>query len=396
MRPVAHLADSDDAIAFAAFHTLILPAMRNAARGPLRRARHAGRACHGPAGTDWCADCEATVDDLLLESFTRLRTALTGPVPKTRSGEPVRELAALRAHLTDPQARTQDTRAFAATLCRPACDEEPKWLRAARAQLVHYPLRHLEARIRRADAVRRGAAARPDRDLREAAWAAPLRTDPTDLDLLLLAVFRLRRGAADPFEVPADLRERHGLDGVEAARRMSTALARLRAANLGFFAANIGDLATASTVSGGTGGTGGSGASGVPGADRISVPAAAGDPQEQLWITAERGSARATLHRLVTARPGEAAARARRRGAYRTVASAVCAVSFGDGGDPVGTAVRLLDLGPKSAARLVRRLVALIAAAGLEWTATRITAQVTVPRVRPAREREPHHSLRSR
>jgi hypothetical protein len=368
MRPIAHLADHDDAIAFAAFRTLVLPAVRDAARGPLRRARHAGRACHGPVGTEWCAECEVTVDDLLLESFTRLRAALTGPVPQTRSGEPVRELAALRAHLQDPQAWDQDTRAFAATLRAPAGDDEPRWLRAARAQLVHYPLRHLEAQTRRADAVRRGAAARPDRDLREAVWAAPLRADPVVLDLLFLAVFRVRRGTADLFEVPADLCERHGLDRAEATRRMGEALTKLRAANSGFFAANLGEHIT-----------------GVPGGDRAAAPwveagdVAGGDPQERLNAADDRRSAREILLRLVAERPGEPAARTRRCRAYRAVAAQVCAVGSGDGGDPVGAAIRLLGLAPETAARLVRRLVVLIAAAGVEWS-----ARLASPTVSPA------------
>jgi hypothetical protein len=83
VRPVAHLADGDDAIAFAAFHTLVAPALRAAARWPLRRARHTGSPCRAPAGTGACADCEATLDDLQLDAFARLRTALAGPLPTT-------------------------------------------------------------------------------------------------------------------------------------------------------------------------------------------------------------------------------------------------------------------------------------------------------------------------
>ncbi|MCD0449395.1 hypothetical protein LO762_09355 [Actinocorallia sp. API 0066] len=130
-------------------------------------------------------------------------------MPTTRAGERVRELVVLRDFLTSQEAAHEDAAAHAAALA--GTDEAPAWLRAMRAQLVHYPLRHLEERVRRADAVRRGASARPDRDLRQAAWAAPLRSNEADLDLLIAAVFRARRGAPDPCEPPTDLLTRHHL-----------------------------------------------------------------------------------------------------------------------------------------------------------------------------------------
>lgn len=353
MRLVAHLADSDDAIAFAAFHTLIAPALRDAARGPLRRARHAGRACHGTASTDWCADCEADIDDLLLDIFTRLRTTLLGPTPSTRSGETVRELALVREHLTNSLAGDQDAAAFSRQLRGPGEDAEPRWLRAVRAQLIHYPLNHLEERTRRADAVRRGAAARPDRDLRTAAWAAPLREDPVELDLLLLAVFRARRGGTDLYDVPADVRDRHGLSRAATSRRMTAALAKLKMVNPGFFAANVAD---------------------PRGIDPLpaDAPQAAADPQERAANAAACEAAREELHRLVSG-SGEASADGH-SDAYRAVVAAVCAAGDGSGDDPVGVAVRSLGLAPEGAGRLVRRLVTLTAAAGPEWT-TRLTTR---------------------
>ncbi len=344
MRPVAHLADGDDAIAFAAFHTLVAPALRAAARWPLRRARHAGSPCRAPAGTGACADCEATLDDLLLDAFARLRTALAGPLPTTRSGEPVKEMALLREHLMSPRARDEDAAAFAGPLATGGRDGEPAWLRAARAQLVHYPLRHLEERVRRADAVRRGASARPDRDLRQAVWAASLRADAAGLDMLILAVFRVRRGVADPFEVPDDLRERHGLTRADASRRMGEALRALREANPAFYAANIGG----------------------PGAAVPAVTAA--DPQERVETAAGRSAARATIRRLLDAAEGEPARRAARRSGYRAVVAAVCAVGAGRRSAPVAVAAERLGLAPEPAGRLVRRLAILVAAAGVDWS----------------------------
>ncbi|MEO3807202.1 hypothetical protein [Nonomuraea sp. B1E8] len=334
MLPLAHLADPDDAIAFPAFYALTAPAMRAAARKPLYRARHAGIPCHAPVGPGGCAECEATIEDLLLAGFARLR----GPLPTTRTGEPVRELALVRYHLVSPQAEYEDTAALAHALRRPAVEGEPPWLRAARAQLIHYPLVHLEGRIRRDDAVRRGAAARPERDLQQAAWAAPLRTDPVTLDLLILAVCRARRGASC-CEIPADLCERHGLSMSEARRRTDAALQRLRCLNPAFYAANLDDdpLAGISWAVGYTCST----------------------------HIVERDAARETLHRLLAA-PGPTYRRA-----YQAVVASICAAGSGERADPVRLAMTSMGLTPPTAQRLIRTLVSLAAAAGLDWCAAR-------------------------
>ncbi|MEU4828515.1 hypothetical protein AB0H37_42260 [Actinomadura sp. NPDC023710] len=94
--------------------------------------------------------------------------------------------------------------------------------------LLDRVIRERSPLVQRAGAVRRGASARPDRDLRQAAWAASLRTDPAVLDMLVLAVFRVRRGVTDPCQVPDDLRRRHGLTRPDATRRMAQALRALR------------------------------------------------------------------------------------------------------------------------------------------------------------------------
>lgn len=341
MRPISHMADRDDAIAFAAFHTFVSPALRIVARGPLHRARHAGRACGAPTGPGWCAECEATVDDLLLASFARLRSALSGAMPNTRSGQLVREMVVVCEHLVSADAQDEDGAAWAGKLGAES-DAEP-WLRAAWAQLVHYPLLHLEERTRRADAVRRGASARPDRDLRQAAWAAPLRDDPAGLEMLIVLVHRMRRRVSDPFQVPDDVRERHGLAHAEASRRMGTALKALRAANPGFFAANIGEPVTGHGI-------------------RPPV-----DPYESIVMATERAQARATLARLLMVRadepmPGTA------RTSYRDVIAALCALSAGQRADPLAAAVRELGVAPEQAAPIVRHLAVQVAAAGVEWT----------------------------
>ncbi|WP_242910926.1 hypothetical protein [Actinomadura terrae] len=338
MRPLSHLTHPDGDIAFHAFHAFVSPALRVAARGPLLRARHAGRPCGAPTGSRWCADCEATVDDLLMDGCKRLRTALSKEVPVTRAGQPVREMALVCEHLLSPDAKEEDSISWAPRLRETGNIVEPAWLRAARAQLVHYPLRHLEEQTRRADAVRRGASARPDRDLRQAAWAASLREDPAGLEMLIVAVLRIRRRVPDPFQVPDDIRERHGLTRTEASRRLGRALSALRTANPGFFTANI-----EAPVG-------------------LELPAAPPDGP------AGQDHARATLARLLTSRVNEPDPHATRRKTYRKVATAVCEIGIGRPADPVAVATQDLGIAPELAGRMVRRLAVLVATAGVDWT----------------------------
>ncbi|MGW2146808.1 hypothetical protein ACWCOT_21065 [Nonomuraea bangladeshensis] len=357
MRPLAHVAHPDDAIAFPAFYALTAPAVRAVAGGPLRRARHAGAACHAPVGPGACADCEATLDDLILAGFVRLR----GPLPTTRSGVPVRELALVREHLTAPEAAYEDVTVLAQVLRGPTVEGEAAWLRAARAQLIHYPLARLEERIRRDDAVRRGAAAKPDRDLREAVWAAPLRTDPATLDLLIFAVFRARRGASVcDIPIPVDLCERHGLSQEEARRRLDAALRHLRILKPAFYAANLDDEPL----------------TGVPWAAGYAYPAAHG--------TFERTVAQETLRRLLTT-----SGPARCRG-YEAVIAGICAAADEDDcAGLVSLAMASLHLTPPAARQLIRTLTPLIAAAGLEWSETHCSSVVRLAGTRIRREHVP-------
>ncbi|MFG1694141.1 hypothetical protein [Nonomuraea sp. NPDC049309] len=345
MRSLAHVAHPDDALAFPAFYALTAPAIRAAASGPLRRARHAGAACHAPIGSGFCAECEATIDDLILTTFTRLR----GPLPTTRSGEPVRELALVREHLTSPEAANEDVTIPAHALRRPPSEGEAAWLRAARAQLVHYPLARLEEKVRRDDAVRRGAAARPDRDLRQAAWAAPLRTDPVALDLLIFAVFRARRGTPER-DIPADLCERHGLSQEEARRRLNAALRRLRTLNPAFYAANLGDEPFAR----------------VPWTTGC-APSHDADP--------DREDARQTLRHLLTQ-----SSHVRRR-TYETVISHICAAAQeADHASPIDLTTIAPNLTPADARHLFLILTPLVVAAGLDWCEAQCATASALPR----------------
>lgn len=353
----ADIADPDATRAFSAFRALIGPALRDVVRSPLRRARHAGRACRDPVSLHWCHDCEQTVDDLFLDIFSGLRSVLAGRTARTRAGVPVREVALVAEHLASPAAYADDLASCAARLRCPPARGEPPWLRATRAQLVHYPTRHLEAAVRRTDAIARGGSARPDRDLRQAVWAQPLRADPADLDLLQAVLGRLRRGAADPFAVPDDVPSRCGLDAATARRRTWDALTRLRELRPEFYAANVTALLPVEDL---------------PDDDRPPPPAVspggrdvAGDPE--VWVLAgeEARASRMLLSRLVA--PVSERARLRRE-VYRTVLARVCAA---DGGaseaDPVGACSRLLGLDGLAAERFVRRLARLIGTAGVDW-----------------------------
>jgi hypothetical protein len=236
---VSDLASTDPAAAFVPFSRLFAPALRRITRSPLMRARHWAGPCAGPMRGSWCADCESTVDDLLLASYDRLRRSLTGDVPQTAAGTAVRELEEVVTHVRSAAARYEDIAPLVTVLRRDARAGESRWLRAARAQLIHYPALRLEERVRREDAVSRGGSARPDRDLRQAVWAAPLRSDPLTLELLLAYIGRLRHGAHAPFSLPPDLLSRLGIDARSASQKLSTALSVLRKLRPQYYAANV-------------------------------------------------------------------------------------------------------------------------------------------------------------
>ena len=359
---VADMADADEAIAFAAFYEMVAPAMGAAIRGPAASVFHGGRRCPGPAvptaRARWCADCQEVLDDLLLGSFTRLRSAIAGVVCQTSAGEPVRELASLARHILSVEADAQDTAETSGVLCRQrlTSDLGRGWLRAAMAQLVVYPTRHLTSGLRRQVAVRRGAAARPDRDLRTARWAAPLRGDAAGLELLIWYVERAQHArVVDPTMVPATLLRRFDLDLAQATTRLSAALRQLRMVNPDFSAANI---ETAEPLL-------------VGSATELStiVDPATADPYPAT-LAVSCAVAQVALSRMLTIRAGESPGLTGRRCGYRAVLRAVCRTADGDRRHDTQVwrvCQRQLPLGPQAARRLVRRLVVLVAAAGLDW-----------------------------
>ncbi len=233
---IASLSEAD---AFYAYHSLVWPALRDAARGPLIRARHHGRPCRGVDVSRWCDDCEETVEDRIVAGFRGFRESTHGTVRRTRAGEPLREMSTIVDWVTSPAAGNEGIDGPARLLRRRPVQGEPAGARAARAQLVHYPLLNLEAQVRRDDAVARGASARPERDLKQAKWAAPLRADSAAFDLLVDAVVRLRNGHQDPHAIPGAMLDQLGLDLATARRLLREELELLRSLRRDFFMANV-------------------------------------------------------------------------------------------------------------------------------------------------------------
>lgn len=236
---LAAVASARQSVAVQAYFSLISPALQDAARGALRRALHDGKPCRGVQGSRPCDICEQVIADHVLASYKKLRAALAGDLPKTRNGDPVREMRTVVEWVTAPEARAENIGRMARLLRRRPREGEPAGLRAARAQLVHHPLHSLEARLRREQAQARGASARPDRDLMTSAWAASLRKDPAAFDLLIDAVLRLRHGSRDLYGFSAEKLEQHGLDLTTARRLLRQALNRLRVLRPEFYMANV-------------------------------------------------------------------------------------------------------------------------------------------------------------
>jgi hypothetical protein len=325
----------------------------------------------GARGGHPCAECVEVIDDLVLDTFTRLRRAIAGQIAYTKTGELVTELALVAAHVQSTEATDEDAATMAARLIRLNLsdpDAGQAWLRAAKAQLVHYPTRYLTATLRRDIARTRGGAARPDRDLTTAAWATPLRRSKAGLELLIAFVYRLRQGAPNPHPVPEDIQSRHELTDAQAYTLLRATLEQLRTVRPGFFNANIAaPLALGYQTSLGDA---------DPAAD------AHREPEQHILALENAGHARAVLSRLVSRRPGEGDQWRRRRNAYRQILLAITAVADGDRIDLLGRCTQRLGLPELPTSRMLRKLARLVADAGTDW----VTNTLTVPRHRLRRD----------
>ncbi|MEV4182527.1 hypothetical protein AB0J28_13925 [Streptosporangium canum] len=345
------VAAAHEQVAFSAYFSLVSPALREAAHGALRRARHNGKRCTGVDGTHWCDECEQTFHDRLLAGYAALRKALAGAPPRTRTGDPVRELELVAGWFTSPEAIGHRIDLAARLLRRRPGNGEPAEIRAARAQLVHHPLMSLEAQVRRDDAVRRGASAQPVRDLRKSAWAKPLREDEVAFELLVDAVVRLRNGATDPYDIPADRLGRHGLDLPAARRSLRASLDRLRLLRPAFHLANVtlymehGEFFPEL----------------FQGLSR--------DPEELLVLDEEKRLARRTVSAILSdgRRPDH-------RVRYRVLLARICETDSENAAGLLPDTADGLGISPVAAARFVRRLVRLICQAGPDWVADQCRA----------------------
>lgn len=338
---VAAVTHPNEQIAFLAYARLISPALRNAARFPLCRARHKGQPCHGVDGVRWCDSCEEVIHDHLIDGFTRLRHTLAGSPPRTRDGKPVREMTALARWLTSPEAACVSLDIAAQKIRRRPTADDPAWVRAARAQLVHHLLRNLEGRIRRDDAVSRGASARPERDLQHSAWARPLRDHP-GFPFLLDAIIRLRNGAFDPYDIPAD--QLHDLSPSEATRLLRESLALLRTARPAFYHANVTIHLQSETPE--------------------PSPTSAASPEELILRDEETRGARRELSHLLTDDGTTGTANT-----YRHLLSGICAPQPMNGTVLISRAAHDLALSPAEADTLIRHLIRLTALADPDWLA---------------------------
>ncbi|MEW9534167.1 hypothetical protein [Microbispora sp. NPDC049125] len=179
------------------------------------------------------------MDDHILAGYEKLREALAGELPRTRTGDPVHEMQTIVEWVTSPAAGVENLKHMTRMVQTRPREGEPAGLRATRAQLVHHMLRSIEARVRRDDAVARGASAQPVRDLRQSAWAAPLREQKARFELLVDSVVRLRNGSRDLYGTPAEQLDGLGLDPVTARRQLRAALDQLRSLRPEFYMANV-------------------------------------------------------------------------------------------------------------------------------------------------------------
>jgi hypothetical protein len=335
-------------IDFCTYHALVSPALRDIASPSLRRARHNGRRCQGTEPGQPCDDCQNTLHDCLLAGYDKLCATMSGSPHRTKAGETVHEMETV-ARWLPTLSSPEDLRQATRHLRRRPTPHEPAPVRAARAQLVHYPLRSIEAKVVRADAQARGASAQPARDLKTAAWAAPLRNDEYAFGLLLNAVLRLRNGAPDPLDIPADLiHQAPHLTRFQAQRLLRDHLEELRRLRPDFYSANV--ITYLTTVHSLT-------------ADQITHP----DPEELLLAREQVRQARRTLVVLLDS----AEAAPHRRQNFRTLVAQLSAPLPPAGPDLLAWVAQEFAISPIAAERFVRKLVHLTCVADQDWVAKR-------------------------
>lgn len=139
-------------------------------------------------GTDSCHDCESEVLDTLWRMY---RAQQSGP-----SATPARSITLHRADGTPRVLSTETPAASGPNTTTP----EPQPARAPSTTEI----RNTVLTIRREAAVEAGMAARPERDLRTAGWAAPLRTRAWVVEVLIRVVQFARHQDPCSTDLPYD------------------------------------------------------------------------------------------------------------------------------------------------------------------------------------------------
>ncbi|WP_322752131.1 hypothetical protein [Frankia sp. Cas3] len=250
---IADIASENDDIAFSAFVEFVGPALWTRVVSGVRRAKPGTCACRPERPplfnvTDTlteslCERCMNLWTDRLMNGFRVLRQALAGSVPTigagSNAGEEIHEWRIVRDHIVAPEAELEDVSVFGVLLRdftpRDETPAELDWLRKAWAQLVNYPTSgRIVPTVRRESADERGLPTRPEVAISTAAWAAPLRVDPVDRDILIVFLLGIRDEITDPFSLPS-MELKFGLTAREVSERLEGSLALLRRCNRDFY-----------------------------------------------------------------------------------------------------------------------------------------------------------------
>ncbi len=250
---IADIAHENDEVAFTAYTELVGPALWMRIVRGVHRAKPGTCACRperppmfdiadeilGPL----CGRCTDLWTDRLMSGYQVVREALAGQVPTItggpNAGQEIREWIVIRDHFASAEAERQDVPVFGAVLRDFAPRERTPphldWLRAVWAQLVHYPTsKRIIPTVRRESAAERGLPTRPEVAICSAEWAAPLRVDPADRDILIEFLLGVRDEITDPFSLP-DMQLKFGLTAGEVDERLQRSLALLRRYNRDFY-----------------------------------------------------------------------------------------------------------------------------------------------------------------
>ncbi|MBL7519172.1 hypothetical protein I6A84_13920, partial [Frankia sp. CNm7] len=263
---VAEIADTDENLAYFAYLALVGPALWAQVVATAHRAKPGSCGCDplrppvgGHSGAEpLCPRCTNLWTDRLLKGFTATRAALADGPPLTRDDLPVREWQRLVEHLGATAAEFEDAAEYGRTLREltlrarrgareaapgSAADPAPPapgWVRDAYFQLVDFvanPSRTV-ADIRRESAAERDLHTRPELAIGKQDWAAPLRADPVDRDILIHFLLGLRDEVSEPYSMPK-MELAFGLTAAQAAERLARQLRLLHEVRPDFYHRNV-------------------------------------------------------------------------------------------------------------------------------------------------------------